>query len=287
MSLTIGEALKEARNLLNKSATPDLDAQLLLAFILNKTRGFILAYRDQFLTGEQLTHFYQLLQQRSQQIPMAYLLGKKSFWTFELAITPDVLVPREETEILIEKVLEDYRLVQDLAVLDLGTGSGAIAIALAIENPTWEITALDINPNALGLAKKNANQLALTYHFHPISFVHSDWFETLTPFHQYDIIVSNPPYLAPDDSHLVDTEITHEPRLSLIAEANGLAAYHIIAANAKNFLHSEGRIYLEHGATQEKDIKNIFEEKGFKWINCYKDLAGNPRVSVFYNLSNN
>ena len=278
MTLTIGEVLREAKQELNLSQTPQLDAELLLSKVIAKPRSFIMAYREQLLTGEQLTAFNTLINQRAQQIPIAYLLGQKSFWTFELQITKDVLIPRPETELLVETILDDHTGIKNLRVLELGTGTGAIAIALAQEKPDWQITAIDISQAALNIAQMNAKNILSHSTIH---FAHSDWMENLRDDYRCDIIVSNPPYLAHDDPHLIASEISHEPQLALIAENKGLAAYQTIAKQAKKHLHPNGRIYLEHGNTQAQSISEIFEAQNYARIKCLQDLASQDRISVF------
>lgn len=263
--------------LLQQTECSRLDAEVLLAHVLQKDRSYLRAHDSDELNPCQQEKFQTLVQQRNQGIPLAYLIGHKEFWSLELLVTPDVLIPRPETELLVETVLEILPKNQQITVADLGTGSGAIALALAKERPQWEITAVDFSAKALEIAKKNAQQLNIMN----INFIQSDWCTEL-PRKKYAAIISNPPYIANDDPHLL--ALRYEPQSALIAEANGLAAFSSIMQQAKSHLKKQGLLLFEHGYNQEKSIKELFEKYSYTAIANKRDLAGLPRVSYGFNL---
>lgn len=273
---TIAKALHWAEKLLSASDTPRLDAELLLAKTLNESRSFIIAYPDFFLTPVEIADYQQQIAQRVQKIPLAYLLGEKEFWSLPFIVTADVLIPRPETELLLEILLKDYQHCSELTIVDLGTGSGALAIALAHEQPHWHIIASDISQAALVVAQENARRL-LKKEAH-ITFLHSDWLSDFPKNCYADVIISNPPYLAEDDPHLIHSEISHEPISALVAEEQGLAAYQKIATQARSRLTAGGRLYVEHGARQAEAVADIVLQAGFSAVERYLDLAGLPRV---------
>jgi release factor glutamine methyltransferase len=268
---TVSAALSRA-----KAFCARLDAELLLAKILQQPRGFLFAYPEAEITTEQIEQYQSLIKKRQEKIPLAYLLGEKEFWSLPLKINPHVLVPRPETELLVEKILADYSNEASISLIDLGTGSGAIAIALAHERPGWNIIASDFNNDALKLAQQNATQLL----DHAILFLQSNWLEQFPCELKVEVIVSNPPYLAHNDPHLFDSEISHEPSSALVAADNGLENYKIIAAQARAFLKPLGRIYFEHGAEQAEAVTKILMQLGYVDVEHYADLAGLPRVTV-------
>jgi release factor glutamine methyltransferase len=276
-TIKISQALQNARAKLQSiSDSPRLDAELLLAHVLQKPRNYVLAYEGQALSEFQWETFQAVVAQRVKKIPLAYILSEKEFWSLKFRVTPDVLIPRPETELLVEKILEDYLHASALTLVDLGTGSGAIALALAHEKPSWKIIASDSSEKALAVAQANARALTKT----SLTFIHSAWFENFPKNFKADVVVSNPPYLAANDPHLMGSEISHEPREALVAANNGLAAYEAIAAQAQAFLKPEGRIYVEHGCDQAKSVQKIFKTEGYQAIQTFTDLAGLPRLMV-------
>ena len=279
--MTLAETLLQARTQLRQSETPDLDAQLLLAHTLQKPRSWLFAHDDMLLSPDQQARFEQLLARRAEGVPVAYLLGEAAFYDFILKVTPDVLIPRPETELLVESALEKLRekmaaqKVGDPPVraVDLGTGSGAIAIALARHAPTAHIAASDASPNALAVAQDNARRLGVN-----IDFRHGSW---LAPFagERFDVIVSNPPYIAPADPHL-QGDIRHEPQSALVADTDGLADLQTIIQQAPAHLEPGSWLLLEHGYDQQHAVESLLRTAGFDAVACLNDLAGQPRVSL-------
>lgn len=262
------------QKLQNNSDSPTLDAELLLAFVIGKNRTYLRTWPEQTLTLEQLEHFQALIKQRNEGQPIAYLVGFRGFWSREFLVTPAVLIPRPDTELLIELVLAELPINQHCKILDLGTGSGAIAITLAAERPLTIVTGSDNSQDALAIARVNAERLAIEN----IQFYQSDWFQQL-PDTTYDFIVSNPPYIAPDDPHLSQGDIRFEPQSALIANAQGLHDLSIIADGARTMLKTDGALYLEHGYDQHQQVQAILEKFNYTNIQTQNDLTGHPRVT--------
>lgn len=266
---TLREALRWAACRL---ASAELDAELLLAHVLGKPRSYLFGHPDARLSaGEQRT-FADLVERRCNGEPIAYLTGNKGFWSLDLTVTSAVLVPRPETELLVELALGLIPADADWRVADLGTGSGAIALALAAERPRLAVTATDTDPGALAVAEANAERLGLN-----IEFRRGDWFEALAG-ERFDLLISNPPYVAENDPHLDD--LAYEPRGALTAGEEGLDALRIIAAGAGDYLRSAGRLLLEHGADQGAAVRNLLENAGFEAVKTHPDLAGRERATL-------
>lgn len=273
--MIIKEALQfGVATLTSTSDSAHLDSELLLCNILKCSRAFLIANADQELSAEQLTAFKNLLKQRQKKIPLAYLLGEKEFWSLNLLVTSDVLVPRPETELFIEIIDQLYARQNNIKVADLGTGSGAIALALAKEHPDWQIVATDISAASLDVAKKNAAQLSLQN----VEFALGVWCDAL-PKEKFSLIVSNPPYLAENDPHLSNSEISHEPHHALVAKENGLADLCTIIASAKNYLVKDGYLLVEHGFEQAPTVQEIFQHHAYQNIHTWQDLAGHDRIT--------
>ncbi len=267
-SHTIGAALLFAK----KNLTA-LDAEVLLAHVLNVTRSYLLAFPERELTEVEIKQFEKLIEQRKQKIPIAYLTGHREFWSLDLIVTPDTLIPRPETELLVERILFEIQ-GDNKVVADLGTGSGAIALALAHERPTWKIYATDVSEKALHIAKLNAERL----HLHNIIFQLGTWCAAL-PAIKLDAIVSNPPYIALNDPHLQQDGLCYEPQYALIADEEGLSDIRSIIAFAKAHLHTGGFLMLEHGFNQAGEVQNLLAEYGYLEIKSHRDLAGLERVT--------
>lgn len=269
---TIADCLSQAVKQLDTSDSPRLDAELLLCLTLNCERSFLHAHDNDEISLEQQQVFADYIKRRAQGEPVAYIIGKKEFWSIELSVNPDVLIPRPETELLIEKSLELFDKQDNIKVLELGTGSGAIACALAHERQQWQIIACDSSEQALKVAQNNAQDLTLNN----IEFILSNWFENI-PAQQFDLILSNPPYVAADDPHL--KELSYEPVQALISGADGLDDIKHIAQTAPSYLRQGGWLLLEHGYDQHEALVNILANNSFSKIADLKDLAGQYRVA--------
>lgn len=262
-----------------------LDAEVLLAHVLKQTRSWLYAHSDAVLEDDAQKQFGKLLHDRINGVPVAILTGCQEFWSLPLQVTADVLVPRPETELLVEVSLEKTSSTPNPRILELGTGSGAIAIALACERPDAEITATDLSAAALAVASSNAAKISKTQRrFSTIRFLESDWFSALIDTSagsspQFDLIVSNPPYLANDDIHL-QGDIRHEPLSALISGAKGLDSLTEIINTAPDFLRAGGRLILEHGATQADDLHEMLQRANYTCIETCHDLAGLARVTT-------
>ena len=271
MAATIAELL--AAPSLPDSETPALDTALLLAHVLGKPRSYLLTWPERALTDEQQAQFAALLQRRRQGEPVAYLLGNQGFWSLELQVSPDTLIPRPDTERLVEVALELGPL-QSARVLDLGTGTGAIALALAAERSQWQLTGVDRMPGAVALADSNRNRLKLDN----AQFLVSDWFGAL-PGQRFDLIVSNPPYIAADDPHLQQGDVRFEPASALVSGADGLDDIRYLIDTAPQYLDPGGWLLLEHGWQQAETVRDLLEQGGFIDVQSWRDLAGHQRVS--------
>jgi len=277
--IAINEILKNAKQeFIASDLPPDLEAEILLAHVLNVDRSYLIAYASQILSQEESDNFESLIQNRIKGIPLAYLTGHKEFWSLDLVVTPDTLIPRPETELLIEIIFQQKVASQTaITIADLGTGSGAIALAIADEKPTWEVFATDASEKALQVAKLNAQRL----HIANVKFYPGKWF---APFKAeaksacFDIIVSNPPYLAKDDPHL-QGEIKYEPLEALVAGTDGLQDIRLIIQQSRHYLKTGGFLILEHGFDQAQAVQKIFIDNKFQQVETRNDLAGNPRVT--------
>ena len=276
--MRIDEALKHGTDTLDTfSDSARLDAEILLSHFLGKSRSYLYTWPESELSPTVLGSFNEALILRKTQYPIAYILGYQEFWSLQIGVSPDVLIPRADTELLVETSLEKLKGITSPKILELGTGSGAIALALASELPDSDITACDFSIEALSIAKKNQQQL----NFPNIQFIHSNWYESITD-KGFDLIVSNPPYIDPDDPHM-NTGIRFEPTQALCAENEGIADLAQIIHLAKDYLAPTGWILLEHGYDQGKSVTELLKKAAFKQVQCIKDLAGNDRVSIGQN----
>jgi release factor glutamine methyltransferase len=271
----VRDLLAEARQqLTGASPEPRLDAEALLAFTLQRDRAWLFAHPEAEPAATDVARFRLLVQQRAQGIPVNYLTGRREFWSLSLEVTPDTLIPRPETEQLVEIALA-LDLPRGARVLDLGTGSGAIALALACERPTWQLVASDRSEAALAVARGNAVRLDLAN----ITFATSDWFDSLPPQPAFDLIVSNPPYIPNADPHLARGDLRFEPRGALASGADGLRDIAAIVDRAPGFLRSGGWLWLEHGFDQRDPVMAMLAQRGFRDCHHHADPAGNPRNS--------
>ena len=273
---TIAAVLARATAQLRRHATAAsaaLDAQLLLAHALAQPRSSLLARDADVLRPDQSAAFDKLVSRRAAGEPLAYITGRKEFWSLPLHVTPDVLVPRPETELLVERALALLPAAEG-RVADLGTGSGAIALALASERPRWHIVATDQSSAALAVAESNGRALGLG----TVRFVCGTWFEPLVG-ERFDLIASNPPYIAASDSALADPALRHEPTAALTSGATGLEALSALIAGAAAHLNTSGWLLLEHGAGQQSEVADLLVAQGFRHVRCHADLAGLPRMT--------
>ena len=267
--------LAASEKLKYSSETPRLDAEILLAHILNLTRAQLFTCSDNLLTLEQQQLFEHLIERRYQGEPIAYLIGYREFWSHQFIVTSATLIPRPETELLIELVLDKFSTNENLNLLDLGTGSGAIALSIGLERKQWNIVATDISQDALSVARLNAKQLEANN----VSFILTNWYQALNQ-QRFNIIISNPPYIASDDPHLQQKELQFEPTGALVAANHGMLDLHTIISQAPYYLLKEGWVLVEHGYNQATEVQKIFEANGFVQIKTYLDLAGQSRVTM-------
>ncbi len=251
-----------------------LEAELLLAHVFGTPRARLKSHPEATVEPEGAERFLALIGRRAAGEPLAYLTGRREFWSLDLAVTPAVLIPRPETELLVERALV-LRTQAEGRAADLGTGSGAIALALARERPRWHIVATDVSAPALTVARANAAALGLT----GIEFLAGSWFEPLLGA-RFDLLVSNPPYVAADDPALGDPALGFEPTLALTPPAgDALAALRVLAHGAATHLLPGGWLLLEHGASQGRDVRAELVAAGFAHVRSHRDLAGHERMT--------
>ncbi|MEO8418752.1 MAG: peptide chain release factor N(5)-glutamine methyltransferase [Methylophilaceae bacterium] len=251
------------------------EAQILLQASLNVNRAWILAHEHDALEAIIHASFEALLKRRLHGEPIAYILGKREFYGLEFTVTPDTLIPRPDTETLVEAALEKMPAHQPCALLDLGTGTGAIAIAIAAQRPQAQVTAVDQSQKALHVAMGNASNLAVNN----VQFLLSDWFAALNNA-AFDIIVSNPPYIAEDDPHLKQGDLRFEPASALAAGADGLDCIRQIIRQASAHLKPEGWLLFEHGYDQAEKVAQLLASAGFDSVTSVADLSGILRVTL-------
>jgi release factor glutamine methyltransferase len=270
--MSIGDILRDAVRRLG-GADARLDAELLLAHALGVSRASLYAHAEDEPDTAARDAFLHLVDERARGVPVAYLVGRREFWSLDLAVTPAVLIPRPETELLVELALA--RIPQDSAadVADLGTGSGAIALAIASKRPLARVVATDRSEAALEIASQNARRLSLAN----VAFAKGDWFAALAT--NFDVIVSNPPYVAAGDPHL-DGDLRHEPASALVAGADGLDALRRIAAGALAHLRAGGWLFVEHGFDQGEPVRRLFRAGGLKDVETVRDAGGRERVTL-------
>jgi len=280
---TIATALHTARARLARTDTGTdvdtdaarLDAEVLLAHVLDKPRSHLCAWPERALTPEQATHYAALVARRAGGEPIAHILGRREFWSLDLDVTPATLIPRPETELLVELALARIPADAAPAVADLGTGTGAIALAVARERPRCRVTATDRSAAALEVAHRNAARLGIG----GIDFRHGAWYAPLGAG-RYDLILSNPPYVRAGDPHLAQGDVRFEPPGALVAGTDGLDDLRSIVAGAPAHLHSGGWLLVEHGYDQGDAVAALFRAAGFADIGTVRDLNGQPRVTL-------
>ena len=252
-----------------------LDAELLLAHALGHDRAWLLAHADDVLAADASECIEPLIAARARGVPIAHVLERRGFWTHELEVTPDTLIPRPETELLVELALARIARDRVVYIADLGTGSGAIALAIAAERPLAHVLATDVSKEALIVARRNADALRLRN----LEFALGDWCATLAAQH-YEVIVSNPPYIAQDDPHLEVDDLRFEPRLALVSGIDGLDAIRRIASAASAHLQPGGWLLIEHGWTQGAAVRELLIAAGLCEVETQRDLEQRDRVTL-------
>ena len=263
------------------SESPRLDAELLLAHCLDKPRSYLYSWPEEVLSETCWRRFQQLVERRLEPTPIAYLLGKREFFSLEFDARPQVLVPRPETELLVEQALLLVPRQQPMRICDLGTGSGIIAITLKKERPQARVYATDVDPACLKLARENARR-----HSTEIEWFESDWYRDLPESLHFDLIVANPPYIAADHPFLAEGDLPAEPALALTPGATGLEALQQIIGGAHRHLVDGGHLVLEHGYDQQAAVASLLAEHAFTGIRCEYDDNDLPRTSIAKRVEN-
>ena len=259
----------------NYSESPRVDSEILLQHAISRTMAWLVAHGDKIAIPVHIRDFFILLERRKLGQPIAYILGYRDFWTLRLKVNAHVLIPRPDTETLVEQVLELIDPSVPCRLLDLGTGSGAIALSIAKERPLAKVLAVDSQMYALEIAKQNAQQ----HELNNVDFLQSNWFDDL-PTSGFDLIASNPPYVEASDKHLLQGDLRFEPDSALIGGADGLADLREIISTAPEYLTKGGWLVLEHGVDQHTKIEALLVETGFRNIDLHRDLNNHPRCSV-------
>lgn len=275
----IAQCLQWATAKLVDSESPKLDAEVLLCHLLQKDRSYLFTWNDKLVEDNILTNFAALVARRQQGEPVAHILGYREFWSLTLEVSADTLIPRPDTEILVEQTLS--RIPQSpCSVLDLGTGTGAIALAIASESPQAAVTAIEYQTSAVALAQRNAQRCQL-----PITVLQGSWYTPLDDdAYQgekcFDIIVSNPPYIEENDPHLGKGDVRFEPLSALVAQDNGLADLHHIISEGVKYLKAHGWLLVEHGFDQGDAVRALFNQEHYHQVITYKDYGNNDRITV-------
>lgn len=276
MTQRIDIALAQAaQRLAGCSPTARLDVDVLMAHVLGCTRAWLYTWGDQALSTAQDVAFDALVRRREAGEPIAYLTGRREFWGLSLETSPETLIPRPDTEALVDAALEKADAEQG-ALLDLGTGTGAIALAFAFERPRWQVTGADVISGAVALAQRNAERLQLSN----AQFVKSDWFSALPLQTRFDLIVSNPPYLAEDDAHLCEGDVRFEPHSALVAKAQGLHDLHYLVTASRSHLCNGGWLLLEHGCAQGAAVRQAMMDAGYIDVHTRTDLSHQDRITL-------
>ncbi|PHQ24575.1 protein-(glutamine-N5) methyltransferase, release factor-specific [Marinobacter guineae] len=271
-SLTCETLLKQAAGRID-SDSPRLDAELLLSHVTGLGRTSFRAWPEREVTESQVGAFEALVAERVTGKPVAYLLGHQEFWSLPLKVSASTLIPRPDTECLVEAAL-GLPLPEQARVLDLGTGTGAIALALASEHSGWRITACDDVEEAVELARENARVLGL-----PVSVVKSSWFSRLEPA-RFDLIVSNPPYIPDNDRHLGEGDVRFEPASALVSGSDGLEDLRLIVTQSPDWLIEGGWLLVEHGFDQAEAVAGLFRERGFAKVQNLQDYGRRDRMTL-------
>ncbi len=280
-----GDIYRESEQILrpftNSREVSSIEAYCLVSHVLNREKSYLLTHPEEEIPEDQVTRIREMTQKRLTGVPIAYIVGWKEFWSLKLKVTPATLIPRPDTETVVDQALIKASQLKaknprrTLRILDMGTGSGAIALALKKELPDAEIDAIDYSDEALRVAQENSDTLGL-----PVHFWNSDWFKNIKAGHQYDIIVSNPPYIARGDAHLAEGDLRYEPRTALVAPMEGLIDILNIVHQAANYMRPDSWIIIEHGFQQGPDVRHMFHDACFSCVDTIRDLGNNERVTV-------
>jgi release factor glutamine methyltransferase len=255
------------------SESPRLDAETLLARALDVARSYLYAHPEDELDGAAIERYFRSIERRARGVPLAYITGTKEFWSLELMVSPETLIPRPETELLVELALRYLPSTGDSSALDLGTGSGAIALAIASERPNCRVIAVDTSRGALAVARENARQLELAN----VEFRLGHWTEPVAGM-SFEVVAVNPPYVATGDCAL--QALKHEPAGALAAGEDGLDAVRLLARDCRRIVAPQGILVLEHGADQEQAVADLLQAAGWTGVQSYRDLAGLPRAAL-------
>ncbi len=266
--------LRQAASELSASESPKRDAEILLEFVTGKARTYLLAFGETQLSAEQEAQLATLLARRKTGEPVAHLVGEREFWSLPLYVSPATLIPRPDTECLVEQALSRLP-AQACRILDLGTGTGAIALALASERPDCEVTAVDVMPDVVALARRNVARLG----FPNVTVLQSSWFSALDN-RTFGMIVSNPPYIDEHDPHLTQGDVRFEPLTALVAANEGLADIVHIVTTSRQHLLPGGWLLVEHGWTQGDAVRDVFIAAGYRAVETCRDYGGNDRLTL-------
>lgn len=273
---SISQSIENACQIIGKtSMSARIDSEVLMCHVLQCNSAHLAAWPEKMLNSNEDGHFIALVQKRCSGIPIAHLTGEKEFWSLNFKVSQDTLIPRPETELLVETMLTMFQHEKQLDIVDLGTGSGAIAIALASTKPEWNMTATDISAKALAMSKENAS----LHNINNIRFINSDWFQSLNN-QKFDVVISNPPYIAKSDAHLRKGDLRFEPQCALASGNIGMDDILKITGQSVSHLHNNGWLFLEHGYDQKTLVFDCLKNAGFTQITQKNDLAGNPRLTI-------
>jgi len=271
---TIAQLLQWAVTQLADSESPKLDAEVILCSLLEKDRSYLFTWDDKVLDDDVISRFSALITRRQAGEPVAHILGFREFWSLELEVSPDTLIPRPDTEVLVEQALAIMP-TSACQVLDLGTGTGAIALALASELPQATVTAIEYNKGAAALARRNVKRCGLD-----VTVLQGSWFEPLDSEQRFDVIVSNPPYIEEHDPHLAMGDVRFEPLTALVADDDGLADLKHIINQGYQFLTTDGWLLVEHGFDQGAAVRALFNASDYHQVITHKDYGNNDRITV-------
>lgn len=271
---TIAELLEWAKQALAKHEVAQLEAQVLLAYILGCDRAYLYAWPEKEVSTDNIKRFEEIIQRRQQHEPIAYLVGDKEFWSLKFKVSKDTLIPRADTELLVQTVL-DHLPQTAQSIVDVGTGCGIIACTLAHLRPKWQVYGVDISDSALEIAKWNAQNLQISN----VTFIESNWLQNLEG-KRFDAIIGNPPYIREGDVHLIHGDLLYEPKIALTPGPTGLEAFQIILSQCPSHLKPNGLVAFEHGFDQADKVSTLLESAGFQHIKTFQDFSGNQRVTI-------